>query len=121
MHAEMHETAWLDARGTVAAAELARMCRMSVAEVDELVDYGLLPASAGRPGAWEFSAACVPPLRRACALRAHFDLDLFVLGLLYAQFDQIGRLEQQVRTLEAHVPAGHPPREGPEPWHEPHG
>jgi hypothetical protein len=121
MHDETGLADWLDARCTVPQPDLALMCRLSGAEIEELVDYGLLAPASGNAGAWVFSAACVEPLRKAGALRAQFDLDLFVLGLLYSQFQQIVRLEEQVRMLEAHLPGARPRRDGPERWHEPHG
>ena len=121
MSADIHELAWLDARATVAESELAHMCRLSIPEVDELVEYGLLAPVGGTPSAYVFSAACVQPLRQAGALRAHFDLEPFVLGLLFSQFERIARLEQELRSLQAHLPHSGPPREGPTPWREPHG
>jgi chaperone modulatory protein CbpM len=121
MSADIHDLAWLDARATIVESELARMCRLSIADVEELVEYGLLVPVDGTPSAYVFSAACVQPLRQAGALRARFDLEPFVLGLLFSQFERIARLEQELRTLRAHLPHAAPPRDGPAPWHEPHG
>lgn len=121
MSVETHDLAWLDARATVGESELARMCRLSIADLEELVEYGLLAPVGGTPSAYVFSAGCVQPLRQAGALRARFDLEPFVLGLLFTQFERIARLEQQLRTLQAHLPDAAPVRDGPAPWHEPHG
>ena len=89
----------------------------------ELVDYGALRAA---PGAGEepvFSAECLPVLRRATRLRRDLDLDLFTVALLLQYLDRIEVLERQVRSLRAQVSFHTPPapREGPEPWREPHG
>lgn len=119
MRVEIHEVEWLDPPRTVTPSELGGMCSLSVAEVQELVDYGLL-----RPvgGAAEpvFSAECVGPLRQAATLRARFDLDVFMLGLVFSQLERIARLEREVRSLQAHLPNPPPGREGPAAWREPH-
>lgn len=113
---------WLDAQRRVDQAELAHMCSLSPAEVDELVDYGtLLPVVSGTAGERQFSAACIVPLREAVRLRSHYDLDLFTVSLLFGYLQRIAHLEQQLRGLQAHVPhPQQPPREGPAPWREPH-
>lgn len=121
MNADSEAPDWLDASSAVSQAELGRMCHLSVTELQELVEYGLLDPLAGRPTEHHFSAACVLPLRQAGALRDRFDLDLFVVGLMYSQFEHIARLEQELRSLHAHLPHPAPARDGPALWHEPHG
>lgn len=113
------EWTWLDAQRAVDEAELAHMCQLTIAEVEELVDYGALAPLAGPTR--QFSAACIAPLREASRLRGHYDLDLFTVSLLLGYLQRIAQLEQQVRALQVHVP--HPqllPREGPATWREPH-
>lgn len=121
MHAEIQEAEWLAASGTLGPSELAPMCGLSVAELEELVEYGLLRPTGGSPAEPRFSVGCVQALRRARAMRDRFDLDLFVLGLIFSQFEHIEQLEQQLRTLHAHLPHPRSAREGPSPWREPHG
>ena len=113
---------WLDAQKRFDQAELAHMCSLSMAELDELVEYGaLVPFADEGTGARQFSGSWVPPLREAARLRAHYDLDLFTVSLLLGYLQRIAHLEQQVRSLQAHLPhLTHPPREGPTPWREPH-
>ena len=116
------EWTWLDASETLSAAELARACGLSDAELQELVGYGAAqPLKAGEGGNL-FSAGCVVSLRHACQLRRDFDLDLFTVALLWEHLSRIEALEREVRTLRAHLPAHllTPPREGPQPWVEPH-
>jgi chaperone modulatory protein CbpM len=112
----------LDSRLSVEQAELAQMCSLSAAELDELVDYGaLVPLANDQPGGRHFNAAVVPSLREAARLRADFDLDLFTVSLLLGYLQRIVHLEQQLRALHVNLP--HPaqlPREGPTPWREPH-
>lgn len=122
MQASPHDWIHLDDRGLVGQADLACMCRLSPAEVDELVDYGALsPLAAESPAQRMFRAAVVPLLREATDLRERFDLDLFTVGLVLGYLQRIQHLEQQLRSLEVHLPhALHPVREGPAPWQEPH-
>ena len=116
------DASWLDPLRRVDQAELAHMCSLTVAEVDELVEYGaLLPATAEASGLRQFSASCVAPLREAARLRVLYDLDLFTVSLMLGYLQRIAQLEHQLRSLQVHLP--HPPqlpREGPTPWREPH-
>lgn len=122
MQSKAPDWQWLDAHQNVAQPELARLCGMSVAELDELVEYGSLVPASNEAGAGPlFSAGAVPPLREAARLRGDFDLDLFTTSLLFGYLLRIAHLEHQVRALQAQAP--HPqqlPREGPTPWREPH-
>jgi chaperone modulatory protein CbpM len=113
---------WVDPQGRVDQRELARMSGLTTADLDELVDFGgLVPVAGGTGATRQFSATCVPPLREAARLKAHYDLDLFTVSLLLGYLQRIGHLEQQVRSLQARVRHQHPlPREGPSPWREPH-
>lgn len=107
---------------SVAKEELALACRLSTAELDELVEYGMLmplPAEAG--DTIRFPAGCVAPLREAARQRADYRLDLFTTGLLFRYLHRIAQLEQQVRLLQSPLtPTQVLPREGPTPWREPH-
>lgn len=116
------DACWLDAQRRIDPAELAHICRLTVAELEELVEYGVLtPLAAEGSGLREFSAACVVPLREAVRLRTLYDLDLFTVSLLLGYLQRIAQLEHQMRTLQAQLPHGHPPpRDGPTPWREPH-
>lgn len=115
------EWMWLQAGETVTQAELARMCGLSAAELDELVEYGALVSVSADPAGPAFAADCVGPLRTASRLRADFELDLFTVGLLLGYLHRIEDLERELKTLRAQLPAHHHARgEGPAPWREPH-
>lgn len=121
MNPHLDEPAWLDARRSVCRDELSRMSGMSIAELEELVDYGALVPLPGQAEERRFSADCVIRLREAARLRGDFDLDLFTVGLLLGYMERIDHLERRLRALEAHMPAHLAARhEGPAPWHEPH-
>lgn len=96
---------WFEADRRIAQEELVQMCSLTRAELDELVEYGVLVPLVDEAGSGRhFSASCVPPLREAARLRAHYDLDLFTVGLLLGYLQRIGQLEHQLRTLQAHFP-----------------
>lgn len=104
------EWIWLDEVQSVTLPELARVCGISTADVDELVEYGALkPLPAGPPGEDRrlFSADCVTRMRTASQLRLDFDLDLFAVALLLDHIQRIETLEQQVRSLKAQLPVRH--------------
>ena len=123
MTAPRGEVTWLDARETVSMAELSRSCGLTEAELRELMEYGALaPLERDRPDPF-FSSECIGGLRRAARLRRDFELDLFAVALLLDYLNRIDALERQLKSLQAHLPAHVQPahREGPQPWHEPHG
>jgi chaperone modulatory protein CbpM len=124
MSAQVVEVGWLDARETVTVTELSRACGLSAAEIDELVEYGVLMPVQHQPPERVFSAECIVPLRAAGRLRQDFDLDLFAVAILLGYLDRIQALEREVKWLRANLPGhAHPVHrsEGPEPWREPHG
>ena len=98
------EWLWLDTRETVTLAELSQCCALSVAELQELMDYcALVPLAPAQPEP-AFSAECVGPLRAASKLRLDFDLDLFTVAILLGNLVRIESLERQVRALQALLP-----------------
>ena len=121
MATEASDLTWLDPLRRIAQEELADLCGLSSAELEELVEYGALASLAGDAGSRQFGASCVVPLREAARLRNDYALDLFTMSLLLGYLQRIAQLEQQLRSLNAHIPHPHSlPREGPTPWREPH-
>ena len=123
MKTHPHDWQWLDATETIDVIELTRTCGVSVTELDELIDYGAVTPLQETERTRIFSAASVPPLRAACKLRRDYDLDLFTVALLTSYLKRIDALERELRSLHARTPshAAEPPRDGPQPWREPHG
>ena len=122
MKAQVVEVAWLDACETVTVAELSRVCGLSAAELDELVEYGALAPLPRDTSERAFSAEWVVPLRTAGRLRHDLDLDLFAVAILLGYLNRIEELERDVKSLRAHLPAHTSRRDdGPESWREPHG
>ena len=112
----------LEAGRAVGQQELARLCGLRSADIDELVEYGTLrPVGHGVEQELVFPGDCVSALRRAAQLKLRYDLDLFSMALLVEQLQRIEQLEARVRWLQAHLPHGaRTPREGPGDSHEPH-
>jgi len=104
MNPHTSDLVWLDARETVGVAELARVSGLSEAELCELQDYGALTPVQGSNAAVLYSAHWVTPLRTAARLRSDFELDLFVVALLLDHLGRIAALEEELRTLRAHLP-----------------
>jgi chaperone modulatory protein CbpM len=122
MKAQMVEVTWLDARETVTVTELSRVCGLSAAELDELVEYGALAPLERHQAERAFSAEWVVPLRTAGRLRQDFDLDLFAVAILLGYLNRIEELEREVKSLRARLPGEtHRRDDGPESWREPHG
>jgi chaperone modulatory protein CbpM len=91
---------WSDECCTVDLTSLALTCAMSVDELKELMDYGVMLPVRGRQGVPQFAMSSVEPLRSANQLRLDYDLDLFVVVLLVEQFQRIEQLETEVRSLK---------------------
>ena len=106
MATDVTDLHWLDPHRSIEQGELATMCCLTVAELDELVEYGALVPVVVDAGSAprQFSAACVAPLREAVRLRGYYDLDLFTVSLLLGYLQRIDHLEHQLRALQAHVP-----------------
>ncbi len=113
---------WPDTHESVSRTELAQACRISIADVDELMQYGAIAARSKSGGEPVFSAHYIGPIRTVVKLKADFDLDLFSAALLLGYVQRIEELEKEVRSLRARSPshiAEH--HEGPAPpWREPH-
>lgn len=97
------EWTWLDESETLTRSELSRVSGMSVADLDELVDYGALTPLDDTQMERSFSAGCATALRTAGKLRLDFDLDLFAVAVLLGYLRRIEALERQVQSLRAHV------------------
>jgi chaperone modulatory protein CbpM len=82
-------------------SELSIACAISVAELQELIDYGALaPLQPVQPEPL-FAVSYLEPLRAAGKVRRDYDLDLFVVVILMDYLQRIAQLESQLRTLQA--------------------
>lgn len=96
-------THFLDDSVLISAAELVRVCGLSLEELDELAEAALIAAS-GSGAARQYSARLLHAGRRAVRLRTAFDLDTPALMLVANLLQQIDELEARVRAAECFVP-----------------
>jgi chaperone modulatory protein CbpM len=81
--------------------ELSMACALSVAELQELIEYGALEPL--QPAQTEplFAISYLEPLRTAGKLRRDYDLDLFVVVIVMDYLQRIAQLESQLHSLRA--------------------
>lgn len=122
MSSPASDSSWPDTQRSLGQAELAFLCGMGLAELDELVARGALTPLAVEPeGGRRFSASCLAPLREAHRVRTEQGLDMAMTGLLLGYLQRIYFLEHRLRALQGRPPQPQQlPREGPTPWREPH-
>jgi chaperone modulatory protein CbpM len=103
------EVVWIDERYEISLAGLAEQSGLSAAELQELVDRGLLPPrnAAGSREQWTFSAHCLVAVRTATRLRDDFELDTRGMAVALSLLERIAALEQTLSELRARLPA-HP-------------
>lgn len=95
------ECEWLDTGESLNSAELSRICGMSSAELEELVEYGALSPLDPNQSESQFPAHCIPRLRTAGKLRRDYDLELFTVVILLDYLNRIATLEAQLISLQA--------------------
>ena len=122
MKSQPHNLGWLVAREHLSVSQLAHQSGFSADELAELVKCGSIRPLQFDSGEPMFSPTCVSLLRNVHSLRTDHDLDLSTVGVLIGYMNRIEELEQEVRTLKAHLPpyvvtAHH---EGAPPWREQH-
>ena len=93
--------------GGVGISELSAACSLSVAELLELVEYGVLvPLDMAQPEPI-FAIGILAPLRIAGVARRDSDWDLFVIVLLMDYLQRIAKLESQIALLQTEVLFAH--------------
>ena len=82
-------------------SDLSTACSISVAELQELMEYGALAPLSTRDTEPMFATTYLQPLRRAGSLRRDYDLDLFVVVIVMDYLKRIETLESQLLSLQA--------------------
>jgi chaperone modulatory protein CbpM len=104
MTTELAEVLLLDRHHALSLPELAELSGLAEAELDELVDYGVIvpldPGAAHRV----FHARCIVAARTACRLRDDFELDSRGLALALTLLERVHDLEAQLTSLRAQLP-----------------
>ena len=122
MKSQPRNPSWPEAGESHTLSQLAHQSGFSVDELVELLECGAIRPLQLDSEEPMFSPDCVSSLRNVRTLRTDHNLDLFTVGILIGYVHRIEELEQEVRTLKAHltphvVPAN---RDGPLPWREQH-
>jgi chaperone modulatory protein CbpM len=88
-------------------SDLSAACAISVAELQELMEYGALaPLESAQPEPL-FAISYLEPLRTAGKLRRDYDLDLFVVVIVMDYLQRIETLESQLLRLQAQSGMAH--------------
>ena len=95
---------WLDERYSLTVVELADLSGLSVTEVTELVECGVLAPAGATPQPALLPSACLATARTAARLRADFDLQPNGLALAVRLLGRIRELESQLRAAQARMP-----------------
>jgi chaperone modulatory protein CbpM len=82
-------------------SDLSAGCAISVAELQELMEYGALAPVAASDSEPMFATTYLQPLRMAGRLRRDYDLDLFVVVIVMDYLKRIEVLESQLVSLQA--------------------
>jgi len=83
--------------------QLAQLSGTSVADLQDLVDYGVLSPTNPDSLDWTFALPEVMVLQRAKALRQDLALDAHAFALAVMLLKQITALEWQLQAAEAHI------------------
>ncbi len=83
--------------------QLCNICHVTPELLRILVDEGVVIAQGERPAQWQFTAASVTRVRRACRLHNDLELDFAGLALALDLMEERDRLRAEVVQLRNHL------------------
>jgi chaperone modulatory protein CbpM len=95
---------WLDQHASVTLTELVELSGLTTAEVQALVEHGVLVPVEQRSESLCFRADYVATARTAGRLQRDLGLDIEGLTLTLSLLGRIALLEDQIRILKAQLP-----------------
>jgi hypothetical protein len=95
---------WLDARHSLTLIELADQSGLSVSEVTELVECGVIAPLESADDVNRFSGEVLTLARTAARLRTDFELHASGLVLAARLLERIRELEVELQALQARMP-----------------
>jgi hypothetical protein len=104
MKIELTEAVWLDERQEFSLEELAELSGLSLAELQQLMEYEALTPADPQAATPTFKAQCLIAARAACRLRDDFELDAPDLALVLALLDRIRGLEAELHSVQCQLP-----------------
>lgn len=103
MTVEVNEVLWLNQIQQLSLNDLTDLSGLSVAELHELADAGVITPVDAQATEWTFCASCLVTARIACRLRTDFELDAHGLTLALKLIERIDGLQEQLRALQAQL------------------
>lgn len=101
MNRQLTESIWLNARDVCRIEHLAEVSGLSLAEIDDLVEIGVIAPTDGTVEPPVFSLCHVLTVKRARRLRDDFQLDHHGVALALTLLRRIGELQAELDALHA--------------------
>jgi chaperone modulatory protein CbpM len=96
MNVEYFESILLDEQHEIPLNELAELSGLSLKELHQLVDSGVLIPNNPTEAIWHFNSHCVTSIRTLFRLKQDFELESNALGLMLVFLERIRVLEHQL-------------------------
>jgi chaperone modulatory protein CbpM len=87
----------------VSLTELKQISGLTIKEIEELVDFGILEVQGKEADNWVFSSHCITVVRRATRLKKDFDLNPSGIALALTYLERIQDLEVRLHELECQL------------------
>ena len=87
----------------VSLTELKQVSGLTVREIEELVDFGVLKVQGKDPDNWIFSSHCITVAHKAIRLKNDFDLNPSGIALALTYLERIQELETRLNELECQL------------------
>lgn len=104
MKIELTDALWLDEREEFSLPELAELSGLSIAELEQLVEYEAFAPAETKAAVPVFKAQSLVTARIACRLRDDFELDPPGLALILTLLERIRELETQLHGVQCRLP-----------------
>lgn len=101
---DLTDVVWLDEQHEISIDELAQLSGLTIAELEELIDYGALVPAQPERKPQVFRSSYIVSVKTAGRLRDAFELDTSALSLALRLLDRIRMLEDKLKKTEAALP-----------------
>ena len=106
MNTERIDAVWVEEHQLLSVDELGGRWGLSVSQLHEFIDHGILEPTPGRSGEEGFRIEQLPVVRTACRLQQELELDPHAVGVVLELVQRVRALEDELRWLRAHVAGG---------------
>ncbi|MGH8293523.1 MAG: chaperone modulator CbpM [Gammaproteobacteria bacterium] len=103
MRIELTEAQWVNARRELPLREFVQRSGLSEADLQYLVESGVLAPLDPQAAEWSFGTDCLPLARTAARLRRDLDLDGSGLAVALTLIERVQELESRLRELDARL------------------